>query len=395
MVAVLGEAAMQELGIGLVGYKFMGKAHSHAYRDVAQFFNLKATPVMRSLCGRTEEAVKEAADTWGWQSCETDYKKLVQRDDIQLVDIVTPNNTHAEIAIAAARAGKDVACEKPLAMTVSEAKEMLQAVTEAGVKHMVWFNYRRVPAIGLAKRLIEEGKLGRLYHVRAQYLQSWIIDPEFPLVWRLRKEVAGSGAHGDLGAHLIDLARYLVGEFDEVMGMTETFIKERPEELEASGLAARGGKERGEVTVDDAALFLARLQGNVIGSFEATRFAQGRKNAQRIEVNGSKGSLVFNFERMNELEFYSSEDEAHTQGFRTIMVTEPEAHPYVSAYWPPGHIIGYEHTFMNQAADLVNGIAGNEKLSPDFEDGLRCQQVLEAVLKSAQERAWVKVDEVG
>lgn len=386
---------MQEIGIGLVGYKFMGKAHSHAYRDVAQFFQLKASPAMRTLCGRNEEAVKEVANTWGWQSCETDYKKLVERDDIQLVDVATPNNTHAEIAFAAARAGKHVACEKPLAMTVSEAKEMLQAVTEAGVKHMVWFNYRRVPAIALAKRLIDEGKLGRLFHIRAQYLQSWIIDPEFPLVWRLRKGVAGSGALGDLGAHLIDLARYLVGEFDEVMGMTETFIKERPQELESGGLAARGGTARGEVTVDDATLFLARFEGGAIGSFEATRFAQGRKNAERLEINGSKGSLCFDFERMNELEFYSVEDDAHTQGFRTIMVTEPETHPYVSAYWPPGHIIGYEHTFINQAADLIDGIAGDRGLSPDFEDGLRCQQVLEAVLKSAAERAWVKVDQVG
>ncbi len=384
---------MEEIGIGLVGYKFMGRAHSHAYHDVGQFFPLQATPIMRALCGRNEEAVKEVAHNWGWQSHETDYEKLVQRDDVQLIDIASPNHTHAEIALAAARAGKHIVCEKPLARTLSEAREMLAAVTEAGVKHMVWFNYRRVPALAFAKRLIADGKLGRIYHFRGAYLQGWGIDPKRPLVWRLKKESSGSGALGDLGSHIIDLARYLVGEFDEVMGLTETFIKERPLEGDANATASEGGK-RGEVTVDDATLFLARFKSGAVGTFEATRFAPGRKNGQRLEINGSKGSLCFNLERLNELEFYSNEDENHLQGFRNIMVTDPGEHPYMDAYWRPGHIIGYEHTFINQAADLINGIATDEQLSPDFKDGVRCQQVMEAVLMSAQERTWVKVDEL-
>jgi len=376
--------------IGLVGYKFMGKAHSNAYLNVARFFNLPQPPVMKAICGRSEAAVRAVAEQWGWESVETDYHKLVARDDIDLIDIATPNNTHAEIAIAAAKAGKHVVSEKPLAMNVAEARKMLQAVRRAGVKHMVWFNYRRVPAIALAKKLIEEGRLGRIFHIRAVYLQDWIVDPEFPLVWRLRREVAGSGAHGDLNAHIIDLARYLVGEFASVVGMSETFIKERPLEVEAGGLSGRGGRKRGKVTVDDAVLFLARFRNGAIGSFEATRFATGRKNGERIEINGEKGSLVFNFERMNELEFYSAEDAPGEQGFKTILVTEP-VHPYMSAWWPPGHIIGYEHTFVNQAADLLTGIAEDKPLSPDFEDGLRCQQVLDAVLESCKTGRWVRI----
>jgi predicted dehydrogenase len=376
--------------IGLVGYKFMGKAHSNAYHRVAQFFSLPKPPVMKAICGRSEVAVEAMAERWGWESVETDYRRLVARDDIDLIDISTPNNTHAEIAIAAAKAGKHVVSEKPLAMNAAEAKKMLEAVQKAGVRHMVWFNYRRVPAIALAKKLIDEGALGRIFHVRAVYLQDWIVDPKFPLVWRLRREVAGSGAHGDLNAHIIDLARYLVGEFASVVGMSETFIKERPLEAEASGLGARAAARKGKVTVDDAVLFLARFRNGAIGSFEATRFAIGRKNGERIEINGEKGSLAFDFERMNELEFYSEEDPPDRRGFKTILVTEP-VHPYISAWWPPGHIIGYEHTFVNQAADLLTGIAQDKPLSPDFGDGLRCQQVLDAVLDSAKSGTWVKV----
>ncbi len=381
---------VQGIGIGLVGYKFMGKAHSNAYLNVARFFDLPRPPVMKAICGRSEAAVREVAERWGWESVETDYRKLVQRDDIDLVDVATPNNTHADIAIAAAKAGKHVVCEKPLAMNADQARKMLQAVRKAGVKHMVSFNYRRIPAIALAKKLIEEGELGRIFHVRAVYLQDWIVSPEFPLVWRLRRELAGSGAHGDLNAHIVDLARYLVGEFSAVVGMSETFVKERPLEAEASGLSARGRKKKGKVTVDDTVLFLARFRSGAVGSFEATRFAIGRKNAERIEINGEKGSLSFNFERMNELEFFSAKDPGDRQGFKTILATEP-VHPYVSAYWPPGHVIGYEHTFVNQAADLLTGIARNRKLSPDFEDGLRCQQVLDAVVESAKTKRWVKI----
>ena len=381
----------KEIRVGLVGYKFMGKAHSNAYLNAPKFFDLDAVPVMRAVCGRTEDAVKGFAAKWGWESVETSYQKLVQRSDIDLIDIVTPNNSHYPIAMAAIRAGKDVACEKPLAMTVDEAAEMTAAAQKAGVPNMVWFNYRRCPAIGLAKRLIEEGRIGTIYHVRATYLQDWIVDPEFPFVWRFDKKVAGSGAHGDLNAHIIDLTRCLVGEFREVVGHAQTFIKERPRLAETTGgLGARKGKGMGRVTVDDTVVFLAALEGGVVATFEATRFAPGRKNYNHIEINGSKGSLVFCFERMNELEFFSREDPAHMQGFRTILATEGD-HPYMAAWWPPGHILGYEHGFVNQAADLMQGIAHGTELRPDFEDGLRCQEVLDAVLRSAKERCWVPV----
>jgi len=385
----------KELNIGLIGYKFMGKAHSNAWLKVARFFDLPATPVMKAICGRNLSAVRDVQTRWGWQSIETDYRKLVHRDDIDVVDITSPNRFHAEMAIEAARAGKHILLEKPMAMNLSEARRMLSAARRAGVRHMIWFNYRRVPAVALARKIIQEGRLGRIRHFRAVYLQDWINDPEFPLVWRLRREQAGSGAHGDLNSHLIDLARFLVGEITEVVGEAQTFIKERRlPEAEAAGLkAGRGSRRRGRVTVDDACLFLARFAGGALGSFEATRLATGRRNGERFEINGEKGSLVFNFERMNELEFYSSEDRPGLQGFRRILVTEP-SHPYISAWWPPGHIIGYEHTFINQAADAVIGIARNKPLSPDFFDGLRNQQVLDAVMLSVKERRWVKVKEL-
>ena len=381
----------KEVRVGLVGYNFMGKAHSNAYLNVAKFFDLDAVPVMRAVCGRTEDALKAFAARWGWESVETSYQKLVRRDDIDLIDVATPNNSHYPIAMAAIRAGKDVVCEKPLAMNADEAAEMTAAARKAGVRTMVWFNYRRCPAIGLARRMIEEGRIGKIYHVRATYLQDWIIDPQFPMVWRFDKKVAGSGAHGDLNAHIIDLARYLVGEFIEVVGHAQTFIKERPKLAEfGEGLTAKRGKGMGRVTVDDTVVFLASLEGGVVGTFEATRFAAGRKNFNRIEINGSKGTLVFNFERMNELEFFSRESPSHLQGFRTIMATEGE-HPYMAAWWPPGHIIGYEHGFVNQVADLMQGLAHGTELRPNFEDGLRCQEVLDAVSRSAKERCWVPV----
>ncbi len=381
----------KKIRIGLVGYQFMGKAHSNAYLNVAKFFDLDAVPVMQAVCGRHKNAVKAFANKWGWASYETDYRELVARKDIDLVDVCTPNNTHRDMVLAAAKAGKAIACEKPLAMNVAEAEEMLKAVKAAKLRHMIWFNYRRCPAIGLAKRLIDEGRIGRVFHVRAVYLQDWIVDPEFPLAWRLRKEVAGSGAHGDLNAHLIDLARYLVGEIGEVVGMSETFIKTRPVESAGGGLAGKAGKGKGKVTVDDAVLFLARFENGAVGSFEATRFASGRKNYNRIEINGSKGSLVFLFEKMNELQFFSRQDPQHAQGFRTILATEP-VHPYMEAWWPPGHLVGYEHTFVNQARDLINGAANNTPLKPDFSDGLACQKVMDAVLKSVEKKSWVKID---
>jgi len=384
---------MKEIRVGLVGCGFMGKAHSNAWLNVAKFFPLKVKPKMQVACDKVKSIGKACQGNWGWKKFESSYKKLLKSREINLVDITTPNNAHREIALAAAESGVNIACEKPLAMNSDEAREMLKAVRKSKVKHMIWFNYRRVPAIGLAKRIIEEGRIGKIYHIRASYLQDWIMDPNFPLVWRLQKEITGSGAHGDLNAHIIDIARYLVGEFDEVVGMDKTFIKTRPLVEEAAGLAGRGKKVKGKVTVDDAVLFLARFKNGAIATFESTRFAGGRKNQNQFEINGSRGTLAFKFERMNELQYLSLKEPQHLQGFKTILATEP-VHPYVHAWWPPGHILGYEHAFVNAASDLVESMAKNRSIKPNFEDGLKCQQVLDAVLKSAQERTWVKVDEM-
>jgi predicted dehydrogenase len=387
------------INIGLVGYKFMGRAHSNAWRQVSHFFDPKLTPVMKAICGRTEPDVKAAAKKLGWEEYETDWRELVARDDIDLVDICTPGGvSHKEIVLGAARAGKHILCEKPLANSLSDAQEMLEAVQQAGVKHMVNFNYRRAPAVALAKRMVEEGLLGQIYHWRAVYLQDWIIDPEFALAWRLDKSIAGSGPLGDLAAHSIDLAHYLVGHIARVTGMMQTFIKERPLPAEMEGLTAVAGEERGEVTVEDAVAFLAQFKSQsstfdgTFGTFEATRFAAGRKNYNRFEINGSKGSLAFNFERMNELEYYSREDDPDYQGLRVIQTTE-EAHPYMSAWWPPAHIIGYEHTFIHAVFDLLTAIAEDEMPAPNFVDGVRCQAVLEAVEQSAQSGEWVTVQD--
>jgi predicted dehydrogenase len=370
-----------EIGVGLVGYKFMGRTHSNAYRQVGRFFDLELSPRMRAICGRDEEGVREAAAALGWEGYETDYHSLLERDDIDLVDVATPGNTHHEIAIAALESGKHVLCEKPLANTLGEAREMVDAARSSGAINMVCFNYRRAPAVQLARKLIEEGRLGELRHWRAVYLQDFILDPELPLIWRFRKEVAGSGALGDLGAHLVDLAHFLVGPIEKVVGTAETFIKERP--------LGDSGAGRGEVTVDDAAAFLARFENGVIGTFEATRLAPGRKNHNSFEINGSNGSLVFDLERMNELLVYFADDPAEASGFRTVMVTEPD-HPYAGAWWPPGHIIGYEHTFVHTIKDLLDGIAAGNSPHPTFEDGYRCQAVLDAVERSLESGTWAE-----
>jgi predicted dehydrogenase len=385
----------QEVNVGLIGYSFMGKVHSHAFKDMSFFFpETAAYPVMKAICGRNEANVSDAAKTFGWQSYETDWKTLIGRDDIHLVDVSTPGDSHAEIAIAAAEAGKHVFCEKPLANNLAEARAMADAVRNAGVKSMVAYNYRRVPAVALAKKLIEEGRIGDIYHWRAVYLQDWIMDPDFPLVWRLQKEKAGSGPHGDLNAHIIDLARYLVGDISEVSGMQETFIKERPiaEEIDAAlGASTGGSSQMGQVTVDDTTLFLARFENGAVGTFEATRFAGGRRNGNRFEINGSKGSIAFNLEKMNELQYYNREDEDHIQGFREIIVNEG-VHPYMDHWWPPGHIIGWEHTFIHEVYDLMQAIGGaDDNLHPDFDEGVKDQAVLEAVSISAENKSWIKV----
>jgi len=385
----------KKINVGLVGYKFMGKAHSNAYSDVAMFFDMDAEPVMKAVCGRNEEGVKAAAQKFGWEGYETDWEKLVKRDDIDLIDVTAPSNFHKEISLGAIEAGKHIFCEKPLALNLADAREMLQAAEEAGVKHMINFNYRTAPAVALAKKMIDDGLLGKIYHFRGVYLQDWIIDPEFPIVWRLDASVAGSGSHGDLNAHIIDIARFLVGDFEAVVGMEETFIKKRPltEVGTTGGLTAVATGGMGEVTVDDATLFLTRFTNGALGSFEATRFAAGRKNHNRFEVNGSKGSVVFNLERMNELEYYNCDDPEGLQGFRTIQATDG-SHPYMHAWWPAAHIIGYEHTFIHQVHNLMQAIANDNMPSPSFVDGVKCQEVLDAVVKSAAEKRWVEISDM-
>lgn len=373
---------MKKINVAMIGYEFMGKAHSNAYRQVKAFFDPPIEPVMKVICGRNEKKAKRAARQYGWLEVETDWRKAVQRDDIDLVDICTPGDTHAEIAVAAARAGKIVFCEKPLANTVDEAVTMYKAVTKAKTPHMICHNYRKAPAVALARQLIEEGRLGDLYHYRGTYLQDWIVDPKFPLVWRLDRKKAGSGALGDIGSHSIDLARYLVGEIVEVSAALQTFVKERP--------LPDQPRKTGKVTVDDASAAIVRFQNGALGTIEASRFATGRKNYNRFEINGSKGSVAFNLERMNELEVYLIDDPAYSQGFRTVLVTEP-SHPYFGAWWPPGHIIGYEHTFTHTVYDLLKAVHEGTAPSPNFEDGVRNQKVLYAMEQAAKSKKWVKV----
>ena len=388
------DAVTTELSVGMVGYAFMGAAHSQAWRNAPRFFDLPLHPRMAALAGRDAARVATAADRLGWDSTETSWQALVARDDIDLIDVCTPGHTHAEIAIAALEAGKHVLCEKPLANSVEEAEAMAQAAEKAaahGVRSMVGFTYRRVPAIALARQLVADGRIGTIHHVRAQYLQDWIVDPQAPMSWRLEKDKAGSGALGDIGAHIIDLAQFITGDtISRVTGRLHTFVGERPLADDHAGLSGTAGSGTGTVTVDDAATFLAEFDGGAMGVFEATRFANGRKNAIRIEVNGSAGSLAFDFEDMNLLHFFDGTEDAGTAGFRRILVTE-EQHPYVGAWWPPGHIIGYEHGFTHQVVDLVNDIAAGNDPTPSFADGLRVQRVLAAIETSSDTNSWQEI----
>jgi predicted dehydrogenase len=381
------------LGIGLIGYAFMGAAHSQAWRTAPHFFDLPLRPELTVLAGRDPGRVADAAGKLGWSSTETDWRAVIERDDVDLVDVCTPGDTHAEIAIAALEAGKHVLCEKPLANTVAEAEAMADAAARAaerGVRSMVGFTYRRVPAIVLARNLIAEGRLGDIRHVRAQYLQDWIADPSAPMSWRLEKDKAGSGALGDIGAHVVDLAHFLTGErLTGVSGTLARFVHRRPLPEQATGLSGSGGSETGEVTVDDAAAFFGRTEGGALATFEATRFATGRKNAMRIELNGSDGSLAFDFERLNELQVYDGTVPSADAGFRRILATDPD-HPYAAAWWPPGHGLGYEHTFVHEIADFVRDVCAGRPPTPSFADGLYVQRVLEAVERSSQHRCeWV------
>jgi predicted dehydrogenase len=373
---------MADINVALIGYAFMGRAHSNAYRQVVPFFSPRLTPRMRVLCGRTRAGVERAARQLGWDEAATDWEEVVARKDIDLVDVSTPGDSHAPIAIAAARAGKAVLCEKPLANSVAEARKMLDAVRRARVPHMICHNYRRVPAVMLARALIQDGRIGAIRHFRGTYLQDWINDPALPLVWRFDRRQAGSGALGDIAAHVVDLARFLVGEIAEVAGALETFIRQRP-------LPDRPSR-RGKVTVDDAAMALVRFRGGALGTIEATRLAPGRKNYNRFEINGSRGTISFDLERMNELEVYFEDDPPALRGFRRILVTEA-GHPYIKAWWPPGHIIGYEHTFTHTMFDLLEAIADRRVPEPNFEDGVRNQEVLDAIDRASRTKRWVRI----
>lgn len=385
----------RELGVAMIGYAFMGAAHSQGWRTAPHFFDLPLHPAMRVVAGRNAANVEAAAHTLGWAESSTSWHDLLERDDIDVIDICTPGDSHHEIAIAALEAGKHVLCEKPLANSVKEAEEMAAAAERAaanGVLAMVGFTYRRVPAIQLARKLVADGKIGEIHHVRAQYLQDWLTDPSAPLSWRLDKAKAGSGALGDIGAHIVDMTQFITGQsITEVSGALRTFVSQRPMAEEFAGLSGKGGSEMGPVTVDDSATFLAQLSGGAVGVYEATRFANGRKNAIRIEINGSKGSLAFDFEDMNVLHFFDGTDPGETAGFRRIVVTEPE-HAYIANWWPAGHGLGYEHGFTHQVVDLVNAIATGTQPEPSFADGLQVQRVLDAVERSSNERAgWTSV----
>lgn len=373
----------KKLNVGMVGYKFMGKAHSHAYTDLGMFFETNADVVMKAICGRDEQAVKAAADKFGWESYETDWRKLVEREDIDFVDINAPSDAHKEIALAAIAAGKHVFCEKPLALNLADGREMLAAAEKAGIKHAICFNYRFLPAVQLAKQILDEGRLGEIHHYRATYLQDWLVDPNAPMAWRMKKEIAGSGAHGDINAHSIDLARFLIGEFDRVVGHNRTFIKERP--------LASGGMD--EVTVDDATGFLADFKNGAMGTFIASRVAAGRKNHNTFEIHGSKGTIRWDLEKLNELEVYFREDEPNLAGFRRIFATE-SSHKYAGNWWPTGHIIGYEHSFVHIVYEFVQHMTAGTPFTPTFYDGVKCQEVLEAVDLSIERGAWVGIDEV-
>lgn len=387
--------AKKTLNVALIGTKFMGKTHSNGLRQVDKFFDLPAKPVMKVLCGRNAEETQAAADQMGWQEASTDWKAVIARDDIDIVDISTPGDVHLPMAIAAAKAGKHIICEKPLANTLKDANAMLAAAKKAGVKHMCGFSYRFAPAVASIKKMVQSGQLGEIFHFRAAYQQDWIVDPEFPLVWRLQKKHAGSGALGDIGAHIIDMCHNLIGEVGEVSAATQTFIKKRqiPESDTGISKSKRASKKAkmGNVTVDDAAIVLGRIKGsNTLATFEATRFAPGRRNHHTFEINGSKGSVTWDLEHMNYFQYYNSADGDQEQGFRQVNATDP-GHPYADAWWPSAHVIGYEHLFTHEFRDFIVELNRKKVTYPTFEDGVACQKVLDAVERAAKTKKWEKV----
>lgn len=368
---------MKTLNVAIIGQRFMGRVHSHAWRNVQTFFDLDVRPVMKVACGRDEASLNGFARRWGWQETETDWRVVTAREDIDIVDIAVPHDLHHDIAVEAARAGKHIFCEKPLALNASQARSMLAAVEGSGVANYVNFCYRRCPAVALAKQMIEEDRIGRIFHWRGAYLNSRLVDPQVPLGWTMLRERSGSGPQGALNSHSIDLARYLVAIIASVMAMEARFIPERPVPQAGSG------QSRGAVTVEDSAFMVVEFAGGALGSFDTSRFATGRKNYNYFEIYGSKGSLLFDFERMNELEFFSREAPAHIQGFSTILATE-RMHPYLSAWWPPGHPLGYEHSFFHAVADFLGAVNGKSAIAPSFRDGLRVMEIIDAALESAR-----------
>lgn len=377
---------MKELNVAMIGCQFMGKAHANAWANVSHFFDLDAKPVLKVACDTNPEVLKAFAAKWGWQETEADWKKIIARKDIDIVDITTPPGLHKEIAVAAVKAGKHVFCEKPIALSMAEAQEMCDAAEKAGVVHYLNHEYRRCPAVALAKQLIDEGKIGRIFHWRGTYLQDWLCDPNFPLTWHLRKETAGSGAQAGINSHSVDLARFLVGEIKSVVGMKTTFIKERPLPSAGSGTfktGGAGGGATGPVTVEDAISMIVEFKNGAMGTFEASTFAPGRKNYNCFEIYGDRGSLLFDLEKMNELQYFSKSDPAYAQGFRTIMVTEA-CHKYMNGWWPPGHIIGFEHQFHHGVVDFLKAIVEGGSVEPNFRDGVEGMRVLEAGLNAAE-----------
>ncbi|GGD61615.1 Gfo/Idh/MocA family protein [Paenibacillus nasutitermitis] len=373
----------KKLRIGMVGYKKMGKAHSQAYQTVNRFFRTNVDIELKAICGRDLSAVKEMARNFGWESVETDWQKLIAREDIDLIDVCAPSNVHEEVVLEAVKSGKHVFCEKPLALDLNGAVDMLQAAQLAKVIHMVSFNYRFVPAIQLARRIINEGRIGTIRQFRGHFFQDWLVNPEATLTWRLKREEAGAGALGDLGAHVIDLAGYLVGEISSVIGSRETFVPERTN--------ANGVKEA--VTVDDAFSALVRFRNGAMGTLESSRYATGRKCQNALEIYGSEGAILFDFQKMNELQFFSRRDDPHLQGFRTISATVPQQHPYADAWWGPGHVLGFESTFVHTVYELLTAFQEERLPEPNFADGVKCQQVIEAIEASIHMGCWTKVED--
>ncbi|MDP6542865.1 MAG: Gfo/Idh/MocA family oxidoreductase [Phycisphaerae bacterium] len=378
---------MKDINVALIGCKFMGKAHSNAWKNSPHFFDMNLNPVLKVVCDTNEEVLGEFAQRWGWQETETDWRKIVARDDIDIIDIATPPNVHSEIAVAAAEAGKHVFCEKPIARDLAEAVAMHEAAEKAGIVNYLNHEYRRVPAIALARQLIDEGRIGRIFHWRGTYLQSWLVDPDFPLTWHSQKEIAGSGPQSGINSHSVDLARFLVGEIKSVVAMQANFVTERPEASADAGTFASGGGAAGgpmgAVTVEDAISMIVEFDNGALGSFEASNFAPGRKNYNYFEIYGEKGSLLFDLERMNELQFFSAEDPEHAQGYRTILATE-SCHKYIANWWPPGHSIGFEHEFHHGVVDFLDAIDKGTTVTPNFLDGVKGMEVLEAGLEAAR-----------